>query len=269
MTSRRTIVGLCMLCALAFSAFAAQGASASKGTTAFTCKKAEKGGAGFSKEHCTSADQVGSGAKFEHVPVKEETTTEFIGSSESTGGAFPVVILRNTESGVEYELQVGQVQGQGWLTNAVDPSTGEHYLHGQATVTFEKVVVTKPAGKGCKAYTKMGGTEGVIDSTQLRATTKGQGDFIKFEPVEGSVIASWFIGSCSYEATNGTWEAAGSIKCPVDGATVSCTETNTTEQGTLKARGQKAGISGALTVKAKDAVDPTYTALSVTTVETP
>ena len=66
MSVRRTIFGLCMLCALAFSAIAAQGASAA-GQTAFTCVE-NAGEKDFTKAHCAPADFVGSGkGTFGHV----------------------------------------------------------------------------------------------------------------------------------------------------------------------------------------------------------
>jgi len=58
MASRKTIAGLCLLCALGLSAFAAQSASAAvAGTTAFTCKK-------------LSGSEVGVGTPFTKVTRK-------------------------------------------------------------------------------------------------------------------------------------------------------------------------------------------------------
>jgi hypothetical protein len=270
MTRRRTIVGLCFLCALAAGAVAAQGAVASKGTTAFTCKeKKEKGGVGFSKAHCKPGDAVGSGAAFEHVAVAEGTTTELSGTNSKTGSSTEsttAVKLRNTQAGgVDYEIVAGKVSGVGSVTNARDLTTGEHYVHGTAVVVFEEVAVTKPSGKGCKTK------EAKIESKLLKATTRGQGDFLNFEPAEGSVMASYTLEGCVPESLNGVQEVTGSIKCPVDGATVTCTHSETTALGTLKERGFKSGIEGTMTLSAKDSAagDSVFTPLSATTVETP
>ncbi len=266
MTTCRTIVGLCVLCAFAVSAFGAQGAAAaSKGTTAFTCKKTGPGG-GFTKAHCKASD-AGSG-EYSHVAIAEGTTTELKGTNANSGSETaetPIVKLKNKISGFDYELQVEVAQGEGWATNAKDPVTGEHYVHGTATVSFTGATVTLPANKGCKVK------EGKIETKPLLATTKGQGDFLKFEPAEGSVMAVYTVEGCSAAIVNGTWEVTGSIKCPVDGATVVCTHAETTEQGTLKGKGQQTGVEGVLTLSAKDpeAGDEDFTPLSVTTIETP
>jgi hypothetical protein len=257
-----------MLCALAFSAIAAQGASASKGTTAFTCKeKKEKGGAGFSKAHCKPGDAVGSGASFEHVAVAPGTATEISGTNKNTGSntnEATQVQLRAPSAGIDYELSVGVVEGVGSVTNATT-ETGEHYVHGVATITFKEVTVTKPSGKGCVVK------GGIITTNELKATTQGQGDFLKFEPNAGEVLTSYTIEGCSTTGVNGVYEVKGSIKCPVEGATVTCTHSDTTTQGTLSDRGQKAGVAGTMTLSAKElaAGDEAFTPLSVTTVETP
>jgi hypothetical protein len=76
MTGRRAIIGLSLICALAFAAFGAANASA-LGTTQFTCKPGT--GAGFSEAHCTSA--VPSGASFVQ---KGSPKTSIQRSSEQT-----------------------------------------------------------------------------------------------------------------------------------------------------------------------------------------
>jgi hypothetical protein len=266
-----------MLCALAISAFAAQSAAATtKGTTAFTCKEVAAGTGTFKKAHCKAAD-AGTG-NFSHVQVAENTATTIRGTNENTGpetGSTPTISLKNTIGGVEYEIQVALVQGEGTLTNAKDPETGEHYVHGQGNLVFSGAAVTKPSGKGCKPYTdtesKTKGAEGVIDAS-FKATTKGQGDFVKFEPLVAGTFATYFV-ECTTKvpAMEGTWEVGGSLKCPLDGATVVCKHAEVTEQNTLKGKGVKTGIEGSLTLSGKDPVagEEVFTPLSVTTVETP
>lgn len=251
-----------MLCALAFSAIAAQGASASKGTTAFTCKKTGAGGS-FTKAHCKAAD-AGAG-EYSHVEVAEGTTTEISGVNTTTGGEKPAVRLHNVQAGVEYEAIANGLSGTGWVTNAKDPGTGEHYVHGEMEVQLSELTITKPAGKGCKIK------EGSINSKSLKATTKGQGDFLKFEPAEGTVMTEYSVEGCSIAGLNGTYSVTGSFKCPIDGATINCSRTETTAQGTLSEKGQKSGVEGTMTLTAKDPKEGggEYTPLSATTVETP
>lgn len=279
MTGRKAIIGLCMLSALAFSAFAVQSASAAtKGTTVFTCKKkAVKGGAGFSKAHCKTADAVASEAEYEHVAVAENTTTEVTGTTEDTEGKPTVSKLKSVQAGVEEELQSGLahilpefevspgVFQKSWVTNTKDATTGEHYFAGEAWVRYTEVTVTKPAGKGCVVNT------GQVTTNKLKFTTKGQGDFVKFEPTAGEVFAEFTIEGCTVAALNGLYQAKGSVKSKADGATLTLTHAEVTEQGTLILRGQKAGFESTTTVKATDkaAGDVVDTPLSQTTVETP
>ncbi len=263
MTRYKTFVGLCILCALAFSAFVAQGASAAtKGTTAFTCRKTGPGG-GFTKAHCKASD-AGSG-EYSHVAVAEGTTTEIVGTNTATGGEKAAILLKNTQAGISYQVQAKNLEGTGWVTNAKDPVTGEHYVHGEMKVQLKELTVTEPVGKGCKIK------EGTINSKQLRATTKGQEMSLKFEPAEGTVLAEYSVEGCSVSALNGAYEVTGTIACPVDGATVTCTHAATTEQGTLHERGQNSGIEGSMTLSAKDPNEggSELTPLSATTVETP
>ncbi len=278
MTGRRAIIGLCMLCALVFSAFAAQGAAAaSNGTTAFTCKKVTPavGTAGFSKEHCRPEDAVSSNANYEHVSFAPETTTKLTGNNKTTEGATSVAKLHSIQAGINEELQATTVSGEGWMTNAIDP-TGEHYAHGEGVITYSGVTVTKPLKK-CKVYEHLGGekmgAEGVVKTNQLKATTTGQGDRVKFEPAAGAgaAFAIFWVTECEIAALNGTYEVKGSLTAPTNGATIEATGADVTSQGTLTVRGQKAGLEGTLTLIAKDetAGDPAYTPLSVTTVETP
>jgi hypothetical protein len=275
MTGRRTIVGLWMLCALALSAFAAQSASATtKGTTAFTCKKTGAGG-GFTKSHCKPAD-AGSG-EYSHVAVAENTTTEIKGTNQNTAAETTKatnLILKVTVGGVELELQATGLAGEGWTENRKDPGTGEHYLVDAGMTQFTGVTVQKPAGKGCKVYTDnegVKGAEGVVDTAQLSVTSKGQGDFLKFEPTEGSTFARFIFDGCSpaVPACEGTWEVTGSLKGVPEGATVRFSHTEVTTQNTLKGKGSKAGLEGTVAISSRMDNTETYTPLSVTTVETP
>jgi hypothetical protein len=281
MTGPRAVASLCLLCALVLSSLGVQGATAAtKGTTAFTCR-AESGGTGFSKEHCTPADAVVTGASYKHVAVPENISTKLRVSSErtaaSTTSASPW-ILKETFTGVPLEIVATAVIGEGTLENTKDGVTGEHYMAGEAAVTLSGVSIKKPEGKGCKLFTDSPegakGGEGVIDSKPLKATTKEQGDFVKFEAKEGTTLATFFI-ECNKgevpEALEGTWTLTGSLKCPTNGATVNCIHTEVTTANTLKGKGFKAGIEGSLTISAEEngQCGLIYTPLSATTTETP
>ncbi len=277
MIGRKAAVGLCMLCALALSAFAAQGASAaSNGTTLFTCKVPSGGdvsvGQKFNKGHCkdkaTDNDTDANGT-FRHVAFNQDVTTEITGTSENTAGVCEGSILRSTQAGVEEELsskcshilpEVGGVKS--WVTNKVDATTGEHYYEGVAFLDYTEVKVAKPAEKGCKVK-----NETVI--AHLKFTTLGQGANIKFSPATGEKFAEFEIEGCSIAALNGKYEVKGSLLVEPNGATITTTEAAVTAQGTLKLRGQVAGLEGGMTVKGKAPGDVADTALSPTTVSTP
>jgi hypothetical protein len=274
MTGRRTVLGLALLCALAFSALAAQSANAATlGTTVYTCKKNPVSGTlvgeKFKAAHCKEADTSPTG-EWRHVEVPANTTTELIGTTENTEGVATPSKLESVQAGVVEQLEsklahilpeLGGVKS--WITNAVDPVTGEHYYHGELWVRYTEVSVTKPAGKGCKVKT------GEVTTRKLKFTTKGQEMAVKFEPSEGEVFAEFEIEGCTVAALNGLYQAKGSIKAEVDGTTNILTHASTTAQGTLSLRGQKAGFESTTTVKAKDAVDTEFTPLSATTKETP
>jgi hypothetical protein len=248
MTGRKTVIGLCVLCALAISAVAAQGASAA-GTTAVTCVS---GQGTLSGAHCLPS----STGSFGHVAIANGTTTELSGTNNNTASETTAArpsILKETIAGTELELNATTVSGTGTMTNSIEGE--EMFASGSGTITYSGVTVSKPAGKGCKVYTdviatKTKGAEGVIDAN-VKATTKGQGDFLKFEPAEGTAFATFFVEcTTKVEALEGTWEITGSVKCPTSGATVLCSHTETTTQNTLKGKGNKAGLDGALTIKA-------------------
>jgi hypothetical protein len=277
MNRRRATAGLCLLCALVLSAFAAQGASAaSKGTTAFTCVK---GGGILRGQHCLNSGSAP--AEYRHEPFAEETTTELEISSAKTASETTVAgttVFKEILGGFEFELSSNNVTGTptSSITNKKDPVTGEHYVEGTLLFHYAEVKVLKPAGKGCKVFTdteaKEEGAEGVID-WHAKFTTKGQGDFVKFEPATGSVFAT-FILRCVTKIgppTEGTWEITGSFKCPANGATIVCSHAEITTQNTLRGFGLKAGLEGPLTISGRHPglKETVYTPLSFTTVETP
>jgi hypothetical protein len=274
MKRRGAIVGLCMLCALVFSAFAAQGAEATLGTTAFTCVS----GVGTLRgEHCLTTGTAS--ATFGHVAIAENTTTEVTGTNAKTAAetttAAPA-ILKVTIAGTPVELSASSVSATGSMENRKNAS-GEHFVSGTGTLVFTGVTVTKPST--CSVYTDdtssgtpVEGAVGTVDTKPLKATTEGQGDFVKVEPASGTTLATFWI-TCTGEvpaALQGTWTVAGSLKCPATGATIICSHGEVTTQNTLKANGQKAGYTGSLTLSGRvKNSGGSFRPLSPTTIETP
>jgi hypothetical protein len=280
MNRGRAIAGLCMLCALLISAFAAQGASAAtKGTTAFTCKEVAAGTGHFKKAHCKPED-AGTG-NFDHVAFAEKTTTDLSITSEKTNAetnATTPSTLKATVAGTAIELTTNTVHGEGGLENLkegpTEPNPGEHYIHAhKVTLTYTNVEEKKA---GCEVFTDKGPTEpvgekGVIHTEPLTVTSTGQGDSLKITPETGTTFAVFWLKNCVVE---GTYKVVGSLTCKPDGATIKCDHTEVTTQGNLhlqSAVGPKAGYEGSLTISGKDTTpgDVNFTPLSVTTVETP
>jgi hypothetical protein len=261
MTRAKAVVGVCVVCALAMSAIGVQGASAViKGTTGFTCKeKKEPGGAGFSNADCTTA--VGSGAKFEHVAIPENVKTEGRTTNANLAGEHPSGKLLGAIAGVVVELQATEMVGEATGMNTKN-AEGEHYAEGVGKTTFSGITVTKPAGKGCKV------PGGKFTTKEVRGTSLGQGMEGKLEPVEGTIFMEVPIEGCSNPSLNNTFPVTGSIKCPGEGAIVTCTHAATTALGTLKFAGNKAGIEATTTATGRANSSEPFTPLAVTTIET-
>jgi hypothetical protein len=141
MIGRKAIVGLSLLCALAFCAFAAPNAMA--GTTAFTCAPVEKG-AGFSDEHCDK--EVGEGAKFAHKEIPVNQTTEFTLTNEKTLNETKEsqdMSLHGPIFGVQTEITCKKVGGKGNLTNKTVETVMR--IEGEITMELSECSVTKPA----------------------------------------------------------------------------------------------------------------------------
>jgi hypothetical protein len=260
---RRAIIGLCMLSALLVNAFAAQGASAA-GTTAYTCAATGTAtGTKFSDAHCKTSNAAG---EFRHVAIANGTTTELTASNETTGGAKAMTFLKATLAGAAFTLTATTMTGTGSMENVED---GEMVAKGEGTATFTGVT----ASGGCKVFTDDPitgtGEEGVIHTEPLKATTKGQGDAVKFEPKTGTVLARFELANCTNFGINGTYTVTGSVRSSsIEGATVNFTHVDTTTQNTLKLNGTiKAGLEGTATLKSKAPGDGagTHKPLSATT----
>jgi hypothetical protein len=233
MKKGRSMFGVLVVLALALSAVAAQGASAAE-NTAYTCAP---GGTQFSNATCTTA-----GTGFGHVVVPVNTSTAITG----TGG---LTKLATTISGVAVQLQATSVDVTGTMENHVVGT--EMVASGEGTITYTGVTVTAPAGKGCKVFEKKEGetliNEGMVSTNVLKASTAGLTHNLNFSPASGSTFASFQVSGCSIAALNGLYEVTGSVQSTsIVGTATKFTHANTTAQGTLKVRGQVAGIEGEL-----------------------
>lgn len=253
MNKKGTWIVLCALCVLAAGAISVSNAFA-LGTAPFTCKA---GLSGFSTAHCVPGQ---TGTSFGHESIPEKVETEVEGSNAKTNsettGSVPIE-LRATISGVEVELVFTSLDYIGNVTARYGPP----YFHGLVQIRLTMASVSRPAGKGCKV------PAGEVVSNELAATTKEQGMALKLEPAEGATLASFEIEGCSIAALNGTYELKGSLKGTPNGAVLEFAHANVTEQGTLTLRGQKAGIEGKITLKARANSKQSYTPIAPTTIE--
>lgn len=229
---RRAIFGLCMLCALAISAVAAQGAFAQE---YFTCA-AGTGSTGFTDAHCKSRAANSSQVAFVHQAFTG-TTLATLSSETTQQGAWDTTFFVSIQAGVILALQSTKATGPASIMN----SGGSSFA--SAVITYENVTVTAPAGKGCVV------TGGKVVTKELAATTAGLTNELKFTPASGSVFGEFTVTGCSIAALNHVYKLEGSVKGQTEGATTNFTKANTRAQGTLKLAGQVAELEGTLTLK--------------------
>ncbi|HET7445221.1 MAG TPA: hypothetical protein VFJ57_11230, partial [Solirubrobacterales bacterium] len=257
MSRARSVLGIAVLFALALSAFAASGASA-KGTTAYTCVT----GAGtFLGDHCLTAGQGGSGGESKHVAIEPNTTTTGTATNANTTSnttAHRVSILKGVISGLASEIECTEVHGEGTFENRTEGET--MYAHAEGKLHYTGCKVLAPAGKGCVVA-----NEGTITTEQLTGRTEAEGHLIKITPKEGAKFATITLEKCTPASLNQAYPVEGSLKVVATGATLSSTHAEITTQGTLKFGGQKAGLEGALTLKAHSKAGEETNPLTVTT----
>jgi len=242
MIGRKTVVGMALLSALVFCAFAAQSASAvTAGRTAFTCVKTE-GGAGFKDAHCKEA--VGSGASFKHAEIAAGTVTNTHITNDKTSTntlEHTPGVLHAEFLGVQNEVICTKVFGHNKLVNVLEGK--EHYILGsETTLHYTECKVAKPAGCVIPKETLL--VKGVS------ATTKGQagGTNIQFKPEVGNEFVTITYEKCTNPFLNGAHVVEGSVKGQMNGATIEFNRETTTKEGTLKFAGSAAGIEGKVTV---------------------
>lgn len=243
MLGRKSVLGICVLCALAFGAFAAANASAEQ--KAWECKGAA-GEKDFTDPHCKFHITPGEGS-FGHKEIKKEVKKAIVGTNGETAKnkegeetkAAAVSKLLGALSGVVTEVQCSGLSGTGSMTNAAASVTGEGVL------TYSGCTVTKPSGQGCEVE------GGSIATENLEGTTVGQAaNKLKFSPKSPATkFATIPIKNCTTSSLNNKFPVTGSLIADVTGATSTTTHEGVTTQNTLKFGGVKAGLEGALTIK--------------------
>jgi hypothetical protein len=193
MNGRRAVIGLSLLCALLFSAFAAQSASATVGTTAFTC--AEGGNKDFADAHCDEAVEPGKG-KFGHVEIGEEETSIELNNEKTTNSTTEAkhAIFKTTSGGIAIEITCQFAKGTGSIKNIAKGPDGGMAVEGfgGSSVTFSFCKMPKPINGAkeelCKVKWPITTTGTSI--TRVNQTTgeiKNTMD-VEFKPKEGSTF---------------------------------------------------------------------------------
>lgn len=243
MTGRKAIVGLSLLCALFFCAFAAPSALGAKlNTTAVTCKPVEKG-AQFSDEHCTKG---GEGKGFAHeviAPFPPET--ELIGTNEKTGGetkSTTSAVLRFEASEVEIEVVCTGVATHGYLRNETKENKNQEkeMLNKLAKIfgTYTGCTVSLPAGQNCKV-------SGGVFQTFFWTTSYEKKMAIEFNELSGSIT----IEGCENASLNGKYPIGGTLLAEPNGTTLNTTAAGSV--GTLLVNERPAELVSSVTLRAK------------------
>jgi hypothetical protein len=211
MIGRRAIVGLSLLCALLFCAFAASSASA-VGTTAVTCVETKVKEGDFTDAHCGNQVKTGEGL-FAHAAIEVGTITKISLSNEktaeSTKAAQPFDFA-GTLSGVKVEFSCTTVKGAGTLTNE-EPEAKVMRTTGDAVIEASKCTVKQPA----KCTVK----EPFTWDTHFKTYEKGTEMGIEFTPKNGKQFGSWEMqgSECALKGT--AFAIEGSFKGTLGGTT--------------------------------------------------
>jgi len=142
MIGHRTALGLSLLSALLFCAFAAQGASAalttSKNTTGFTCVKDPFGKGKFLDEHCDGT-ALGAEGLYEH--------SSFAGGTEVDVTATTSMVLKSKLFGTKTEIECafGSNIPKSSSVQNTEPAAGQHTFSGTIETRFTSCTVKAPS----------------------------------------------------------------------------------------------------------------------------
>jgi hypothetical protein len=252
MTRDRAVIGLTLLSALVFCAFAAPNAVALKGTTAFTCAPGNKGLNGFEDEHCTKS--FGPNPAWEHVEIKPNIPTLLTTGNTQTSGELAFPKLKSTLGGVEFELEAGGFTSTPNKTSAENKENGVKQMEAVFPYMgqYIGVVVNKP--KNC---TVKNGEVALLEGsgkTVVKEIESKQEMYVEFVPNEKGVFSEFtFEGAeCALKGT--TAKVTGSAQAnntteegKVDGPTLRFTTTQT--EKTLKVGAVAAKFEGTFTAR--------------------
>lgn len=253
MIGRRATVGLPLLCALLFCAFAASTASAA-GTTAVTCVKSGAEEGDFTDAHCVIEAKGGEGA-FDHTAIAADTLTNITLSNSNTASstteAKPLT-FGGLLFGAQIEFSCSTVHGTGILENRETEKVMR--ASGNAEIAATNCNMIKPA----KCTVK----EPFAWDTKFVTYENGSEMGIEFTPKEGKNFGFWGMegSECAFKGKNIAIE--GSFKGTLGGttegkgATIEFTKESTTG---LKWGGSSYVLTGAVTPRMTEGDPITFT----------
>jgi hypothetical protein len=258
MWTRNTIVGLCALCALLVSAFAAQGAGAASQTITRcgkTVANQDPGSVRFKDAHCKESTGSTTVGEWVHESTLPKEKMEAVLTNITTGTSREPFIIAAVIGGLNTIFEAKKVEATGTVEN--NEAGGEMYAEGLAeTISFSEVTVTNRA---CEIFGITPGTGvktlGTVKTQPIRSTSKGQASGIrKIEPqTAGGKFAEFELtGASCPEALKGLYPLFGTfLSQPTEGATIPFSHLPTTEAKTLRVKnattGPVAGVAGKLT----------------------
>jgi hypothetical protein len=256
MTGRRAILGLSLVCALAFAAFGAANASA-LGTTQFTCKPGTTA-AGFKDAHCTEA--VPSSPAFVHEGIAENVDTAILGTNLNTDGTRKSATLVSSSAGVAVEITCKIVKATGTARNIID-GAGVMQVHGTGvTVHYEECEVLKPAKGECLIVGGKITTEPITSTTFENGAEEG----VEFKPAGATPFVTITFEKCKNAALNKAFPVQGSVKATASGATLDVTPA--TSEKTLTFGGEVAKLTQTTTQKMEEVGGTEGNGVTLTTV---
>ncbi len=261
MNRGRGLIGLSLLCALVFCAFAAPSAMAVKGTTTYTCVKVAETG-GFNDEHCSEANGAGKG-KWTHEPIPVGSETKITGTNQKTASSTTsaaLALFRFEFLGTaELEFHCAAVHSTATSTNeTVENAAKEKYMRNRAAgvnVVFSECTMTNMlAEMKCKL------SGGKVEIKGASSETKENGMEVEFKPPESGTLLEFKLEGCSQKGFNLSYVVTGTFNAIPEGATLVTTEAST--------KGLKfGGKAGSLTTKLTQRMGESENPIATTTTE--
>lgn len=260
MTGRRALVGLSLLCALAFTAFSAASASAAtSGTTPVTCVDTGATNNGdYTDAHCDTTGTKGA-SRYSHVAAAAETavTATNAATKNSTAEATKPV-LEAVVGGINTKLEAATVSTTGTakkqLTGEVHETIGSNIV-----ITYTGVTVVNPLN--CTVNSP-GQPAGTVKTATLKSAPVAGGMNTKFEPAAGTEFTKFEFKGASCAINTATPTVTGTVTVEPSGqhaavggvssagATVLVNVTKASAQ--LKVGGQNALLNATETAKGEN-----------------